>query len=140
VALLTLDGRPIAAQVLLYCGTTAYTWKTAFAAEFGKYSPGALLIERVTEQLFASSAIKEIESCSPEGGFMANIWSGRRSTVDLLLDLQPGTSLTFAATATAEQAYRRLKAWRNALRSGWGDPQLRMKQLAAQFAALLGLV
>ena len=52
VALLRVDGRPIAAQVLLYCGTTAYTWKTAFDSEFGKYSPGALLIEKMTERLF----------------------------------------------------------------------------------------
>ena len=31
VALLRVDGRAIAAQVLMYCGTTAYTWKTAFS-------------------------------------------------------------------------------------------------------------
>ena len=36
VALLRVDGRPIAAQVLLYCGGTAYTWKTAFDAEFAQ--------------------------------------------------------------------------------------------------------
>ena len=36
VALLRVDGRPIAAQVLLYCGTTAYTWKTAFDSEFSQ--------------------------------------------------------------------------------------------------------
>lgn len=39
VALLRVDGKAIAAQVLLYCGGTAYTWKTAFDAEFAKFSP-----------------------------------------------------------------------------------------------------
>ena len=53
VALLRVDGRPIAAQVLLYSGATAYTWKTAFDAEFSKFSPGALLIDKVTDALFA---------------------------------------------------------------------------------------
>ena len=32
VGLLRVDGRPIAAQVLLYSGNMAYTWKTAFDA------------------------------------------------------------------------------------------------------------
>ncbi len=60
VALLRLDGRPIAAQVLLYGGSTAYTWKTAFDAEFAKFSPGALLIDHATDALFAGG-IAQVE-------------------------------------------------------------------------------
>jgi hypothetical protein len=37
VALLRVDGEAIAAQVLMYCGSTAYTWKTAFDAKYSKY-------------------------------------------------------------------------------------------------------
>ena len=48
VALLRVDGVAIAAQVLMYCGTMAYTWKTAFNADYAKYSPGALLIDKIT--------------------------------------------------------------------------------------------
>src|SRR5262249_44820100 len=48
VALLRLDQRPIAAQVLLYCGSMAYTWKTAFDAAFAKFSPGVLLVDKIT--------------------------------------------------------------------------------------------
>ena len=70
VALLRVDGRPIAAQVLLYGGGTAYTWKTAFDAEFAKFSPGALLIDKVTDALFAGG-IAQVESCSADGSFMA---------------------------------------------------------------------
>ena len=54
VALLRVDEKPIAAQVLLYSGTMAYTWKTAFDAEFAKFSPGALLIDKVSDALFAT--------------------------------------------------------------------------------------
>ena len=65
---------------------TAYTWKTAFDAEFAKFSPGALLIDKVTDALFADG-IAEIKSCSSDGGFMENLWTGRRMTVDLLADV-----------------------------------------------------
>jgi CelD/BcsL family acetyltransferase involved in cellulose biosynthesis len=113
VALLRLDGRPIAAQVLLYCGSTAYTWKTAFDAAFAKYSPGVLLVDRITEELFASGTIEAVESCSPEGGFLAQLWDGRRASVDALVDVGPGKSFTFTLTALGERAYEELRAVRD---------------------------
>ena len=117
VALLRVDGRAVAAQVLLYCGRTAYTWKTAFDAGFGKYSPGTLLVDRMTEELLSSGRIDAIESCSPEGSFMAQLWEGRRTTVDALVDVGARKSLTFALTALAERAYARLRTLRDRLRA-----------------------
>jgi CelD/BcsL family acetyltransferase involved in cellulose biosynthesis len=118
VALLEVDGRAIAAQVLLYCGTVAYTWKTAFDAGFGKYSPGSLLVDKLTEQLFATEGIEAIDSCSTQGGFMASLWDGRRATVDLVADLGTGnTWLGFNALAIGERAIGQLRAVRNTLRS-----------------------
>lgn len=116
VALLRLDGRPIAAQVLLYCGRMAYTWKTAFDADFKKHSPGVLLIDKLTEQLFATDRIEAIESCSPEGGFMNQLWTGRRPTVSLLIDAGRHTSPAFVLAVAGERGYARLREWRNRLR------------------------
>jgi CelD/BcsL family acetyltransferase involved in cellulose biosynthesis len=116
VALLRVDGRPIAAQVLLYCGTTAYTWKTAFDASFGKFSPGALLVDKISEQLFAEGTVEAIESCSPEGGFMNQIWDGRRATIDMLADLRATKSLEFHAVVARERGYAQLRQWRNRIR------------------------
>jgi CelD/BcsL family acetyltransferase involved in cellulose biosynthesis len=113
VALLRVSGRPIAAQVLLYSGRTAYTWKTSFDAEYARYSPGALLIEKLTEILFSSSEIDAIESCSPEGSFMEQLWSGRRTTVDLLVEMRARKSLSFNAVAMGEQAFSKLRVVRN---------------------------
>ena len=127
VALLRVDGKPIAAQVLLYSGRTAYTWKTAFDAEFAKYSPGALLIDRVSDDLFARG-IGEIESCSSDGGFMEHLWSGRRTTVDLLVDLGARKSLGFAALALGEHARVAARGLRNRWRAS--NPA-RRKTLAA---------
>jgi CelD/BcsL family acetyltransferase involved in cellulose biosynthesis len=116
VALLRVDGRAIAAQVLLYSGTMAYTWKTAFDTEFAKFSPGAMLVDKVSDELFASG-IETIESCSTGGGFMEQLWTGRRATADLLIDVGGQKSLTFAATAFAERAYTAARQVRNRLRA-----------------------
>ena len=105
VALLRVDGKPIAAQVLLYSGSMAYTWKTAFDADFAKYSPGALLVDKVTDELFDRQAITAVESCSPESGFMAQLWTGRRMTVDMLVDVGPGKSFSFTLAALGERLY-----------------------------------
>ncbi len=127
VALLRVDGKPIAAQVLLYDGTTAYTWKTAYDPEFAKFSPGALLVDKITDELFAAG-IERFESCSPDGGFMAQLWTGRRTTIDLLVDVGPARSLAFRLAALGERCYARLREARNRLRA---LPVSRRKSLAA---------
>jgi CelD/BcsL family acetyltransferase involved in cellulose biosynthesis len=131
VALLRIDGRPIAAQVLLYCGTTAYTWKTAFDAEFSKFSPGALLVDKMTEQLFADGDVEAIESCSPEGGFMNTIWDGRRTSVDLLADVGATKSLGFRAVLASERGYAQLRGLRNRLRDMSWSPMAWVKRATA---------
>jgi CelD/BcsL family acetyltransferase involved in cellulose biosynthesis len=128
VALLSVNGRPVAAQVLLYSGTMAYTWKTAFDAEFSRFSPGALLIDKVSDALFACG-IAQIESCSPAGSFMAQLWTGRRATVDLLVDLGARKSLTFMVAAFGERAYAFARELRNRVR-GASSPLPKRKSLA----------
>ena len=128
VALLRVDGKPIAAQVLLYCGIMAYTWKTAFDAEFAKFSPGALLIDKVSDTLFAAG-IAQIESCSPEGSFMEQLWTGRRMTVDMLVDVDAQKSAAFMLAVASERAYAWAREARNRLR-GLAWPLPRRKNLA----------
>lgn len=124
VALLRVDGRPIAAQVLMYCGPTAYTWKTAFDAEYAKYSPGALLVDKVTEELFSGPGIDAVDSCAVEESFMGQLWAGRRKMIDVLVDVGPGRSPAFAMEASRQFAYRRLRELRNRLRKGaWSAPR-----------------
>jgi hypothetical protein len=131
VALLRVDGRAIAAQVLMYCGPTAYTWKTAYDSEYAKFSPGALLIDKVTEELFATPGIEAIDSCSAEGSFMAQLWAGRRTMVDLLVDVGPGKSLRFMLEAERQRGYYRLRELRNRLRAWSWPPQPKKVSVAA---------
>ena len=116
VALLRLDDVPIAAQVLMYCGSTAYTWKTAYDADYAKYSPGALLIDKITEDLFAKPGIDTIDSCSAEGSFMAQLWTGRRTMIDMLVDVGGPNSWLFRLEKARQHGYQWLRALRNDLR------------------------
>jgi len=131
VALLRIDGEAIAAQVLMYCGATAYTWKTAFSANYGKYSPGTLLIDRVTEELFAGPDIQAINSCAAEASFMAQLWAGRRTMVDMLVDVGPTKSLGYRLEAGRQLGYQRLREFRDWLRSPPAAPPPKKLGLAA---------
>jgi hypothetical protein len=122
VALLRLDGQPIAAQVLLYAGDMAYTWKTAFDEAYARYSPGALLVDKLTEQLF-DSGIAAIESCSPEGGFMERVWQGRRETIDILADVGARNPVGYAVAALAEDGRAEAKKLRDRLRAMTWPPK-----------------
>jgi hypothetical protein len=117
VALLRVDGEAIAAQVLMYCGATAYTWKTAFDANYSKYSPGTLLIDRITDELFAGPVISAINSCAAEDSFMAQLWAGRRTMVDMLVHVGPGKSLGYRMEAGRQLGYQRLRDLRGRLRN-----------------------
>ena len=116
VALLRVDGEPISAQVLMYCGTTAYTWKTAFDAHYGKYSPGALLIDKITDELFAGPVSwRSIPAPSKQASW-DNCGPGGASMVDMLLDIGPGKSLGYRMEAGRQLGYQRLRSLRDRLR------------------------
>jgi len=122
VAQLRVNGEVIAAQVLMYGGDTAYTWKTAFDVAYGKFSPGALLVDKITDELLASPGIKAINSCAAESSFMGQLWSGRRPMVDMLIDVGPGRSLGFRVEALWLTGYQRLRELRDRLRHGQAMP------------------
>lgn len=119
VALLMLDGRTIAAQVLLYCGRMAYTWKTGFDVEYARHSPGAILIDRVTDGLLASGTLDAVESCSHYGSFMKRLWTGRRQTIDMVVDVNPRGSWAFYAALAMARGRLVARRWRNRARQAW---------------------
>src|ERR1700752_1304972 len=116
VAQLRVNGEVVAAQVLMYCGNTAYTWKTAFDAAYAKYSPGALLVDKITDELLASAEIEAVNSCAAESSFMGQLWAGRRTMADMLVDIGPGKSLGYRIAALGLTGYQRLRDLRDRLR------------------------
>jgi CelD/BcsL family acetyltransferase involved in cellulose biosynthesis len=129
VALLTVAGKPIAAQVVLKSGARAYTWKIAYDEAYQKYSPGSLLVDRLSETLVAGGCTS-IDSCSPEGGFMSTLWSGRQPTVDVLAEISDRQTLAFPVLAAKTLARAYLKRRWLALRSTLGNAR-RMPKPAA---------
>ena len=91
--------------------------KIAFDAEFAKYSPGAVLIDKLTEQLFTTTEVQIIDSCSAEGSFMAQLWTGRKTMVDMLVDVGSTRSLVFSLEAARQYGYERLRDLRDWLRT-----------------------
>jgi hypothetical protein len=69
---LRIEGSAIVAQVPMYCGATATPGRPR-STEYAKYSPGALLVDKATEQLFATPGIEALDSGSVEGGFMGQL-------------------------------------------------------------------
>jgi Acetyltransferase (GNAT) domain len=130
VALLLVNGEAIAAQVVMYCGKTAYTWKTAFSANYAKYSPGALLVDKITEELLSSPDVQAINSCAAEASFMGQLWAGRRKMVDMLFDLGPRRSLGYRLEAGRQLGYGQLRSWRDRLRQGHPAPRAKKAEPA----------
>ncbi|MEA2935118.1 MAG: hypothetical protein QOD74_1764 [Variibacter sp.] len=123
VALLRLGERTIAAQVLLHSGRVAFTWKTAFDSEFAKYSPGMLLVDRISDELLSSGEVDKLDSCSPEKSFMAQLWTGRQTMTDLLVEVRPHRSLSFRLALMSEMLRQRLRQYRSKVR-GFSLPHL----------------
>lgn len=113
---LQLDGKPIASQVLLLCGTIAFTWKIAFDGEFAKYSPGAVLVDKLAETLLAGE-IALIDSCALDTGFMGQLFSGRKTTADLVVSATRTPGLGYRIAAAYRLGYKHLRQWRDQLRA-----------------------
>ena len=115
VALLQLDGRPIAAQVLIYQGRHAFTWKTSFDPDHARFSPGVLLVDRIITQLLDSGAVDTVDSCARGDSFMGQLLSARKPMVDLVASAVPRTSPAYRAVSGYLRAREELKHLRDRL-------------------------
>src|SRR5436305_1702577 len=86
-------------------------------------SLGALLIDKASDALFASGT-ETIESCSPAGSFMEHLWTGRRATMDMLVDVSARKSLAFRLAAAGERIYALARDLRDRTRAvSWPLPK-----------------
>ena len=123
VALLRVSGKPIAAQVMLHCGRLSYMWKPTHDRNYARYSPGALLCARVTDDLLQSGQATLIDSCSSPNSFMAQLWSGRRTMVDALLDIGPRNLLVFWIEIAHHRGYQLACLARDRFRAAVAKPK-----------------
>ncbi|MDC7986686.1 GNAT family N-acetyltransferase [Rhodoplanes sp. TEM] len=107
VARLRLDGRPIAAGVVLTSGRAAWFWKTAYDETLAKFSPGVLLTLDLSAALLREPDIDVVDSCAVENHPMIDrLWPGRRALSDRLIGQSTGPG--FALACRLETLRRRL--------------------------------
>jgi CelD/BcsL family acetyltransferase involved in cellulose biosynthesis len=107
---LTLDGKPVACMYAIVEGDQAWLGKIAYDESLAKYSPGVLLILHATEQLFAESHIKVVDSCAiPGHPMIENIWRDRLTMADVMLAPKSVSALRFKLTVAFETTRRTLR-------------------------------
>jgi CelD/BcsL family acetyltransferase involved in cellulose biosynthesis len=107
---LRLDGQPVAMWIILYSGSGAFTWRTAYDENYRRFSPGVLILEDSTEHLLSNPLVASTDSCNHrDTGYQAERWAERHDVVDLLIDVGPARPLRLALLASRERAFRRCK-------------------------------
>lgn len=83
-----LDDRAIASIVVFLMAGEAYTWKTAYDESFGRYSPGKLLIMKLTDWHLDDANILRTDSCAvPDHPIMSRLWEEREDMGSLVIGL-----------------------------------------------------
>jgi hypothetical protein len=85
-----VDGRAIAAAIVLRSGRGAWFWKIAYNETFARFSPGVLLTVALTEELIEDVTIAQGDSCATENHPMIDhIWRERLTLCDRLIAVRP---------------------------------------------------
>ncbi|MEX6505873.1 GNAT family N-acetyltransferase [Jiella sp. M17.18] len=120
---LTLDGRPVAMNIHLRSGIAGFGWKMAYDETFRTFSPGALLLETLTNELIDEGALRFVDACNrQEDGIAALFWQDRLDVADMAIDVRGGRRrrsfvLAVAAERAKRSSTRRLKRiWASPLR------------------------
>lgn len=142
VTALRCDGKPIAMQVTVRSGSTAFTWKSAYDEELRACAPGIILLQEVTASLLSAPGVSMVDSCNHrDDGYMAEFWSGRKPVLDMVLDARRGTTLPFRLLSSVERSRRRLQAEarriRLMMRSARGSTPSAVQALLSRFRAAL---
>jgi hypothetical protein len=85
-----LDGKVIASLIVFVQSGHAWTWKTTYDETLSQYSPGTLLIMRITESHLEDPNIQITDSCAVEDHpVMTRLWAERREFATMIIGLQP---------------------------------------------------
>jgi hypothetical protein len=135
VAMLKLDGRPIATLVIVYCGKIARTWKTSFDPALGKHSPGALLADRICTDLIDSGEVDLVDSCARQDGLMGQLFAASKPMVDMVVSVTLKASLGYRVVSGYFRLREALKAWRDRARRKRHAPRAAVAAAALRLGA-----
>lgn len=102
-----LDGKAIASMIVLMMNGEAYTWKTAFNEDYGRYSPGKLLVVQITEWHLDDANIVRTDSCAvPDHPIMSRLWQEREKMGSLIIGLRPNSDREVRQVGTQLHLYQ----------------------------------
>jgi len=85
-----LDGRAIAAAIILRSGASAWFWKIAYDEAFARFSPGVMLTAALTETLADDATIAQTDSCATaDHPMIDHLWRERLALCDRLIAVRP---------------------------------------------------
>lgn len=102
-----LNGKAIAAIVVLMMGGEAYTWKTAYDENYARYSPGKLLMSELTEWHLDDANIVRSDSCAvSDHPIMSRFWQEREEMGTLVIGLTQNGDRDMRQVAAQLHMYR----------------------------------
>jgi hypothetical protein len=117
---LCVDGRAVAAVVILRSGASAWCWKIAYDESRARFSPGVQVILDATAMLLADAGIRCVDSCAtPDHPMIDHIWRERLVLADRLISLEPGGAFRFRAACALEASRRSAIDAAQAIRAVW---------------------
>jgi CelD/BcsL family acetyltransferase involved in cellulose biosynthesis len=103
---LFVDGRAVAAAIVLHSGRSAWFWKIAYDEAFARFSPGVLLSVALTELLLEDLRMTQADSCATaDHPMIDHIWRERLPICNRLIGVRPHAPFAIA---------RRLESLRSA--------------------------
>jgi hypothetical protein len=114
---LMLNGRAVAASIVLESGSTAWCWKIAYSEGLARFSPGVQLVHDLTESLLSKPTPVRVDSCAIANHPMIDhVWRERLPLSDRLIALRP-SAMRFALACQLEAVRRAATNTARALRA-----------------------
>jgi CelD/BcsL family acetyltransferase involved in cellulose biosynthesis len=105
---LRLDGRPIAAGLVLKAGDRAFYWKTAYDEAHADASPGVQLTLAHSRRLAETAGLTLVDSCAAEDHPMiGRVWNDALLFEDVALGLRSERALAFWLALSKAKALAR---------------------------------
>jgi CelD/BcsL family acetyltransferase involved in cellulose biosynthesis len=105
-----IDGRAVAATILLRSGRSAWFWKIAYDEAVARFSPGVILGAVLTNELVEDATILTTDSCASANHPMIDrLWRERLALGNRLIAVRPQAPFALV---------RRLEGWRGAALAG----------------------
>ncbi|MCX8999964.1 GNAT family N-acetyltransferase [Rhizobiaceae bacterium BDR2-2] len=115
---LDFNGQAIASMIVFVASGEAFTWKTAYDEAYSAYSPGKLLVARLTEWHLDDANVERTDSCAvPDHPVMSRMWKERMEMGTIVIGLTPNSDRDVRQAASQLHLYRNTRNMARMLRN-----------------------